>query len=206
MSPKTVEANLARVIASSVSARVPSSGLGSSRAPGTGPAPGAASTDLATILFTDLVGSTAQTLPSATRPGRPCSTVAEQGAADESFPVLGGGGRHRRRRLVGSLRGPAQAISCALAMREPFGGLGLAARIGVHTGEVERQPGQAAGIAIATCARIMSLADGGEVLVSATDQRSRRRFRIRFEDRGEHELKGKEGAPRLPAAGTSPQT
>ena len=67
----------------------------------------------------------------------------------------------------------------------------------MHTGEVERTADKPRGIAIATCARIMALAGAGEVLVSATTQDLVSGSGLEFEDRGEHELKGIEGARRV---------
>jgi len=93
---------------------------------------------------------------------------------------------------------PAQAIRCALAIRRQLGKLGLEVRAGVHTGEVEQLAGEKPrGIAIATGARIMATAGSGEVLVSATTHDLVAGSGLEFEDRGERELKGIEGARRL---------
>ena len=74
-------------------------------------------------------------------------------------------------------------------------------RAGVHTGEVERGPGEKPrGIAVHLGARVMSLAGAGEVLVSSTTRDLVAGSGLEFEDRGEHELKGIEGARRVFAA------
>ncbi len=77
----------------------------------------------------------------------------------------------------------------------------LDVRAGVHTGEVERRPGdKPRGIAVHTCARIAALARGGEVLVGSTTHDLVAGSGLSFDDRGEHELKGIEGKRRIFAA------
>jgi class 3 adenylate cyclase len=79
--------------------------------------------------------------------------------------------------------------------------LGLDVRAGVHTGEVERRPGEKPrGIAVHVGARVMSLAAAGEVLVSSTTRDLVAGSGLDFDDRGEHELKGIDGQRHLFAA------
>ena len=212
MSPKTVEANLARVYRklgirsrAELGARIRAEPA--SRAE-TGPSGATSSRTLATVLFTDLVGSTAQALTLgdtawAALLGRHNETVRRELArfSGEEIDTAGDG-------FLALFDAPAQAIRCAFAIQKQLGGLGLAVRVGIHTGEVERQPGdKPRGIAIHACARIMSLAGGGEVLVSETAKDLVAGSGIRFEERGEHELRGLEGMRRVYAAdGTSAQT
>ena len=66
----------------------------------------------------------------------------------------------------------------------------IAIRAGLHTGEVELQDGQVAGIAVHIAARVMALAGAGEVLVSGTVKDLVVGSGIRFDDRGSHALKG----------------
>jgi len=156
---------------------------------------------LATILFTDLVGSTetARTLgdsawttlvsahDDAVRRELGRFSGEEIDTAGDGFLVL--------------FDGPARAIRCALAIQNGLSSLGLQVRAGVHTGEVERRAGdKPRGIAVHTGARIMSLAGAGEVLVSSTTCDLVAGSGLEFEDRGEHELKGIEGARRVFAA------
>ena len=86
--------------------------------------------------------------------------------------------------------GPARAIRCALEIVERVRELGIEIRAGVHTGECEIVDGKASGIAVSTGARISSLAQGSEVLVSETVKGLVAGSGFTFEDAGEHELKG----------------
>jgi class 3 adenylate cyclase len=68
--------------------------------------------------------------------------------------------------------------------------LGLEVRAGVHTGEVEFQGDEVRGIAVHIGARVAALADPGEVMVSSTVKDLVAGSEIKFEDRGEHALRG----------------
>ena len=93
--------------------------------------------------------------------------------------------------------GPDAAIECASAIRDAVRALGLEIRAGLHTGECERVDGKLGGIAVPTGARIASLAEPGEVLVSSTVKDLVAGSGIEFEDRGTRELKGVPGEWRL---------
>ena len=93
--------------------------------------------------------------------------------------------------------GPGRAIECASAIRDAVRALGLEVRAGLHTGECERVDGKLGGIAVPTGARIASLAEPGEVLVSSTVKDLVAGSGIEFEDRGTRELKGVPGEWRL---------
>jgi len=89
---------------------------------------------------------------------------------------------------------PARAIACAESVREGVRALGLTVRAGVHTGEMEHEPGgQVRGIAVHTGARVASLAEPGEILVSRTIRDLVAGAPIRLESRGTHSLKGVPG-------------
>jgi class 3 adenylate cyclase len=156
---------------------------------------------LATVLFTDLVGSTekAQELGDsawASLLGAHNESVrrALEHFSGEEIDTAGDG-------FLSLFDGPARAIRCGLAIRAVLGALGLDVRAGVHTGEVERPSGdKPRGIAVHVGARIMSLAGAGDVLVSSTTRDLVAGSGLDFEDRGEHELKGVEGVRRLYAA------
>lgn len=90
-----------------------------------------------------------------------------------------------------------RAVRCASAIVGETADLGLAIRAGVHTGEVERVPGDVRGLAVHLASRVMAAAEGGEVLVSDTTYALLAGGGIAFEDRGEHQLKGITGARRL---------
>jgi class 3 adenylate cyclase len=92
---------------------------------------------------------------------------------------------------------PARAVRGAAAMLDAAMRLGLTARAGVHTGEIELRPVEVRGIAVHAAARILALAQPGEVLVSATVRDLLAGSGLEFTDRGEHELRGIEGTRHL---------
>jgi class 3 adenylate cyclase len=103
--------------------------------------------------------------------------------------------------FLASFDGPARAIRCGLAIRAALSALGFEVRAGVHTGEVERPPGdKPRGIAVHVAARIMSIGAAADVLVSSTTRDLVAGSGLEFEDRGEYELKGIEGPRRVFAA------
>ncbi len=153
---------------------------------------------LATILFTDLVGSTER--------ARDLGDAGWSELLDEHHAVV-------RRELtqhsgeeidtagdgfLALFDGPARALRCGVAIRDALQPLELPVRAGVHTGEVERpRAHKPRGIALHVAARVMSLAGAGEVLLSSTTRDLVEGSGLRFEDRGEHELKGVDGLRRL---------
>jgi class 3 adenylate cyclase len=156
---------------------------------------------LATVLFTDLVGSTAlaNELGDA-KWGRLLvrhHAVVRDALArfgGEEIDTAGDG-------FLALFDGPARAIRCALAIRDSLAPLGLAVRSGVHTGEIERPRGdKPRGIALHLGARIMSLAGAGEVYVSSTTRDLVAGSGLEFDSRGEHQLKGIEGTRSVYAA------
>jgi len=154
-------------------------------------------TVLATVLFTDVVGSTQR--------------AAELG--DDAWRDLLG--RHNavvRRELerfggveldtagdgfLARFEGPVRAILCARAILDQMRPVGLELRAGIHTGECRRVDGKLAGIAMNVGARVSSTAGAGELLVSGTVKDLVAGSGIEFEDRGAHELKGVPGEWRL---------
>ena len=94
---------------------------------------------------------------------------------------------------------PARAVRAAAAMIAAASSLGLTARAGVHTGEVELQGDEVRGIAVHAAARILALAQPGEVLVSGTVRDLLAGSGLEFEDRGEFELRGIDGRRPLAA-------
>jgi class 3 adenylate cyclase len=99
--------------------------------------------------------------------------------------------------FLASFDGPARAIRCAEAIVEGVRGLGLEVRAGLHTGECELLDGKVAGVAVHTGARVAAKAGPGEVLVSSTVKDLVAGSGLRFQDRGQHELKGLPGEWRL---------
>jgi class 3 adenylate cyclase len=145
---------------------------------------------LATVLFTDIVGST------------------ERAAAlgDREWGVLRDSHHARIRSYLGRFRGrevntagdgflatfdgPIRAVRCATSAVAAVRGLGMQIRAGLHTGEVALDGADVRGIAVHIGARVASLAGPSEVLVTSTVKDLVAGAALEFEDRGEHELKG----------------
>ena len=154
---------------------------------------------LATVLFTDIVGST----ETATQLGdRQWSDLLERHDAIvrrqlESFRgreiVTTGDG------FLATFDGPARALHCAQAITEEVQTLGVGVRAGVHTGELELADGDIHGIAVHIGARISALAGPGEVLASSTVADLVAGSGLSFMDRGTHALKGVPGEWRIVA-------
>ena len=97
---------------------------------------------------------------------------------------------------------PGAAVDCGVAIAHAVAPLGLAVRAGVHVGEVTPGEGKVGGIAVSTAARLLALANPGEVLVTSTVRELTAGADHRFEDRGTHRLKGVPGEWRLFAVPT----
>jgi class 3 adenylate cyclase len=152
---------------------------------------------LATVLFTDLVGSTAQAAALGDRRWR---DLLEQHHAAVRRELERFDGRELDTAGDGffaTFDGPARAIRCACAIVDAVRPLDLEVRAGLHTGEVEVLAGKVAGIAVTIGARVAGLADAGEVLVSGTVTDLVAGSGLEFEDRGSAELKGIPGSWRL---------
>jgi class 3 adenylate cyclase/pimeloyl-ACP methyl ester carboxylesterase len=155
---------------------------------------------LATILFTDIVGSTERAAELGDRAWR---EVLERHHAlvrrelsrfrGEENDTAGDG-------FFATFDGPARAIRCAQAIVDGMRDLGLEVRAGVHTGECELHDGKVAGLAVSIGARVAAAAGAGEVLVSQTVKDLVAGTGLALEDRGERELKGVPGTWRLYAA------
>jgi class 3 adenylate cyclase len=148
---------------------------------------------LATVLFSDIVGSTEQAARLGDRSWR--------ALLDAHYAILRAeldrfGGREVATTGDGffaAFAGPARAISCACAMRDAVRTLGIEIRVGLHTGEVEAVGADLAGIAVHIGARVVAAAQPGEVLVSRTVAHLVAGSGIRFRERGVHLLKGVPG-------------
>jgi len=93
--------------------------------------------------------------------------------------------------------GAARAVRCAAAVTDAAGADGLEVRAGVHSGEVERDGDNLRGVAVHAATRIAALAGGGEVLVSGATASLLEGAGLELEDAGEHELKGLDGPRRV---------
>jgi len=99
--------------------------------------------------------------------------------------------------FLATFSAPSRAITCACAIRDTVRRFGLDVRIGLHTGECELMGADVGGLAVHTGARVVALAEPGEVLVSSTVKDLVAGSRIGFLERGTHELKGVPGEWRL---------
>ena len=149
---------------------------------------------LATLLFTDIVGSTDRL--SALGDAAWASLLERHHAMVRRELSLFGGVEVDTAGdgFLALFDGPARAIRSAVAIREALRGIGLDVRAGVHTGEVEQAPDGPRGIAVHLAARVLGAAGAGEVLVSQTTHDLVEGSGLEFEDRGAHELKGIDGA------------
>jgi class 3 adenylate cyclase len=158
---------------------------------------GAADRVLATVLFTDLVGSTARAASVGDRQWRDllerhhAAVRRELERFDGHEVDTAGDG------FFATFDGPARAIRCAEAIVAAVEPLGLQVRAGLHTGEVEVVDGKVAGIAVNIGARVAAQAGAGEVLVSGTVRDLVAGSGLAFDDRGSASLKGIPGEWRL---------
>jgi class 3 adenylate cyclase len=148
---------------------------------------------LASVLFTDIVGSTQQARRLGDRRWRQVLEVHDELAhrVIEEFnghliQTTGDG-------ILATFDGPGRAIHCAAALRAELAGIGVQIRAGLHTGEVELRDDDVGGIAVHIAARVMAAAAPGEILTSRTVRDLVVGSDIVLEDRGVHPLKGVEG-------------
>ncbi|MEX2420702.1 MAG: adenylate/guanylate cyclase domain-containing protein, partial [Actinomycetota bacterium] len=145
---------------------------------------------LATVLFTDIVDSTAV-----------ASAAGDQAWAalvEQHHRIVRGHlARYRGTEMdtagdgfFATFDGPARAVRCALAVVAGVRDLSIEVRAGVHTGEMQMIDGKAGGIAVSLGARVAALAEPGEVLTTGTVKDLVAGSGLVFEDRGEQELKG----------------
>ena len=152
---------------------------------------------LATVLFTDIVGSTAKAVELGDARWRQLlgehhTLVRRQLARHRGVEVDTAGDG-----FFATFDGPARAIHCAAAISHDVRQLGLEIRAGLHTGECEMHDGGVGGIAVHIGARVAAEAGPGEVLVSSTVRDLVAGSEIEFDDRGVADLKGVPGEWRL---------
>jgi class 3 adenylate cyclase/pimeloyl-ACP methyl ester carboxylesterase len=152
---------------------------------------------LATVLFTDIVGSTEHAARLGDRGWRDLlqehNTVVRSEIARMRGREVGTAGDG----FLATFDGPARAIRCACAIQDAVKPLGITVRAGLHTGECEMIGEDVGGIAVHIGARVASLAGPGEVLVSSTVKDLVAGSGLSFADRGAHALKGVPGEWRL---------
>lgn len=145
---------------------------------------------LAAVLFTDLVGSTSQLAKVGDREWQELLDRHDQLTSEILARFRGRLIDRAGDGLLAIFDGPARGVRCAEAICSELRALGLEARAGVHVGEVELREDKARGIAVHIAARVMSLAQAGEVVVSRTVKDLTAGSGLRFTDRGMHQLKG----------------
>lgn len=156
---------------------------------------------LASVLFTDIVGSTTRAAALGDRAWR---EVLERHDALVDRVVSEHDGRvvkHIGDGALSAFGGPAMAMRCAEALRDGVAELGIELRGGIHTGECEAIGEDLGGLAVHIGARVGALAGPGEIVVSSTVKELVVGSDMQFSDRGEHELKGVPGSWHLYALG-----
>jgi class 3 adenylate cyclase/pimeloyl-ACP methyl ester carboxylesterase len=148
---------------------------------------------LATVLFSDIVGSTERAATVGDRQWRDLLDAHDDLARKWVAEFKGRIVDHTGDGFLAQFDGPARAIRCGLALRDGVRALGLETRAGVHTGEVEVRGDNIGGIAVHIGARVAAKAGAGEVWVSRTVADLVVGSSLQFEDRGVHALKGVPG-------------
>jgi class 3 adenylate cyclase/pimeloyl-ACP methyl ester carboxylesterase len=161
-------------------------------------------TVLATVLFTDIVGSTERAAELGDRAWRELLDRHHALVRRELSRFRGEERDTAGDGFFATFDGPARAIRCAQAVVDGVRELGLDIRAGVHTGECELHDGKVAGLAVSIGARVAAAAGAGEVLVSQTVKDLVAGTGLSLQARGERELKGVPGTWRLYAAAEGP--
>lgn len=152
---------------------------------------------LATVMFTDICGSTGRAATIGDRAWRALldrhddvlrGALARHGGVE--VKTTGDG-------MLSTFDSPTHALRCGLDMIEAARSIGVDIRVGVHTGEIERRGGDVAGVAVHIGARVAAVAGAGDLLASAAVPPLVVGSGLDFADRGEHDLKGVPGRWRL---------
>jgi class 3 adenylate cyclase len=152
---------------------------------------------VATVMFTDIVGSTERAAQIGDRRWRELRAEWHEMMRRELAAFRGREVDTAGDGLLATFDGPARAIRCACSVRERVHALGLQVRTGLHTGECELVGAGVVGIAVHIGARVAALAGPDEVLVSSTVRDLVAGSGLEFVDRGSHALKGVPGDWRL---------
>jgi class 3 adenylate cyclase len=155
---------------------------------------------LATVLFTDIVGSTERAARVGDRRWRELLEVHDELAGrlvgqfhGQLIKTTGDG-------ILATFDGPGRAIRCAAAFRDELAGIGLQIRAGLHAGEIELRDGDVGGIAVHIAARVMAAAEPGRIVTSRTVHDLVVGSDIAMDDLGTRPLKGVDGTWQLFAA------
>lgn len=156
---------------------------------------------LATIMFTDVVDSTATAALMGDNRWRKVIADHDDRVRYQLASFRGREIKETGDGFLALFDGTARAVRCAALIRDSVRELGIQIRAGIHTGEVEIVPNDVRGVAVHTAARILALAGPGEILVSGTTHDLLAGSGLAFEDRGSHELKGLSGVRSVYALG-----
>jgi class 3 adenylate cyclase len=145
---------------------------------------------LATVMFTDIVGSTERAGELGDARWRELLATHQAAVRRELTRFRGREVKTLGDGYLATFDGPARAIRCGRAIAEAAPSIGLEVRIGLHSGEVEVMEDDVGGIAVHIAARVGALAGAGEVLVTSTVKDLVAGSGIQFMDRGRKHLKG----------------
>jgi len=145
---------------------------------------------LATVVFTDIVGSTARAQTLGDQAWGDLQDLHDKAVRKELERFGGNEVKWTGDGFLASFDRPARAIQCALSIVSTVRALGIEVRAGIHTGEVDFVKNDIRGIAVHIASRVADLANGGDVVVSRTVKDLVAGSGIAFEDYGTHELKG----------------
>jgi class 3 adenylate cyclase len=148
---------------------------------------------IATVLMLDVVGSTHVAAQMGDARYRELSSRFNRLVRAELKRFRGKEEDHAGDGFFATFSEPDRAIRCAAAIAEAVRGLGIEIRSGIHTGQTEDQAGKTHGIAVVIGARVMSLADAGDILVTSTTKELVTGSGFGFDDFSAHELKGVPG-------------
>jgi len=145
---------------------------------------------LATVMFTDIVDSTAHAGKLGDRHWQDLLATHDRTVRQELGRFRGIETKSLGDGFLATFDGPARAVRCAQAIIEAAAALGIEVRAGLHTGEVELADGDVRGIAVNIAARVVDLAGPGEELVTRTVKDLVAGSGLQFAERGTHVLKG----------------
>lgn len=148
---------------------------------------------LSTVLFTDIVGSTALAAEYGDQRWLDIRSDHDRIARESLARFRGQEVKMTGDGTVATFDGPQRAVLCAMSMREGLANIGVNIRAGLHTGEVEMRDGELGGLAVHIASRVMGAAESGGILVSSTVKDLVVGSRLEFDTCGSFELKGVPG-------------
>ena len=155
---------------------------------------------LSTVVFTDIVGSTNQAASVGDGRWRELLDAHDRLSREHVTQFRGRIVKMTGDGALATFDGPARAVTYAARVQEALRGVGLRSRAGIHTGEIEVRGDDVGGVAVHIAARLLDIAEAGEVLVSRTVKDLSAGAEIDFLDRGVHDLEGLKEPWRLFAA------